>query len=226
MRDQVCTAGIRSLPPWDHSSWNFKARLTTPTNSHGPLCLWPLWPSHCCPGLAPISAWSETQTLQPSPQRIHSAQALPEFSCLNSSCPPLWTLLHPKRHWVVSGDISGCHSWRRCASGSSWVEAREAAPITKNDPASRVNSGDTEKLYCNWRCKCHGPGGIALSMGFCHRYDFPFSSLSTSLFISLLLLKSQIPLPVSGSTIQQLSLVVKSSLRIQICFWRLTPSIK
>ena len=60
-------------------------------------------------------------------------------------------------------------------------------PMTKNDPAPNINSGDIEKLYFSWRSKGHGPGGIAQSVGFCHLYDFPFSfsSLSTSLSLSL-----------------------------------------
>ena len=37
----------------------------------------------------------------------------------------------PKRHLVVSGNISGCHNWRRCISGISWGEARDAAPHDK-----------------------------------------------------------------------------------------------
>ena len=136
----------------------------------------------------------------------------------------------PRRHSVVSGDISGCHSWRRLASSIYWVDARAAPPAPPRQrmtqpPISTVvtlrNFTLTEDVKVTVLVALLSPWVSAISM----TSPSPFP-LFPPLFPSLWLLRSQIPLPVSGSTIQQSSLVVKSSLVIQICLWSLIPSIK
>ena len=89
---------------------------------------------HLCP-LEPGDTW-KAQSLQRAKGTHGWARALPP-------APRLLTRggLAPGKHLAMSGDISGCHSWGRGATGIGWVEAGEAAKdltVPRTAPQQRI----------------------------------------------------------------------------------------